>query len=56
MVKAKLISGTIFILAGQLVALLIWWIYDLNYFKQMIVGSLIAFLISYKGKKKDNVA
>ncbi len=51
MKKAKLIACFICLLAGQIVALLIWLIFDYNCFKGIMIGSLFAFLISYKAKK-----
>jgi hypothetical protein len=50
----KIVSGIIFILAGQLIALLIWLIFKENSFTHLAVASVAGFLISYKGK--NNVA
>lgn len=50
-VKAKLIHGFIGILVGQVIAVLIWWIFDFNCFKGIFMGSLFAFLIIRYGNK-----
>lgn len=56
--KTKILSGLIFIGVGQLVALLIWLVFNQSYFVPLIIGSTAGFIVSYKGKKtsKTNVS
>lgn len=54
--KTKIISATIFIIVGQIVALIIWKYFNENYFVPMLIASTVGFLAGYRGKKKNNVA
>lgn len=54
--KNKIISAAIFIVVGQLVALIIWLIFKENYYIPMLIASTVGFLAGYKGKKNTNVA
>jgi hypothetical protein len=49
--KRKIIAGFIFLLAGQIVALLIWLLFKENYFIPLLIGSVVGFLAGYKAKK-----
>jgi len=51
MINTKIISGIIFIVIGQVIALIIWVFFNQNYFIPLIIASTTAFLISYRGKK-----
>ncbi len=50
--KTKIISATIFILVGQIVALIIWKFFNENYFIHMLTASTVGFLAGYRGGKK----
>jgi len=49
--KKAILSALIFILAGQLVALIVWLIFSENYFIILLFSSLVGFVLSYKFKK-----
>lgn len=50
--KALFYSAFISIIIGQIVALLIWYIFNENYFVALFFGSIIGFLFGYRGLKK----
>lgn len=47
-----LFSLFISILVGQLVAFIIWYCFNENYFIALLFGSIVGFLFGYKGLKK----
>jgi hypothetical protein len=50
--KALFYSALIFIGVSQLFALLIWYVFDKDYFIPLLIGSIVGFLFSYRGVKK----
>ncbi len=55
MMKRKIISGIIFIIVGQIIALMIWKFFNENYFIPVLVGSIVAFLAGYKENKESKI-
>jgi fatty acid desaturase len=50
--KALMYSALIFILIGQIVALIYWYFFKDNYFLILLFGSIVGFLFGYRGLKK----
>ena len=51
--KRKYFSLLLSIVIGQIIAIIIWFIFKEEYFIGLLFGSIVGFLVSYK---KDNVA
>jgi len=45
-------SALIFILTGQLIALIIWYFFKENHFLAIFLSSIVGFLFGYRGLKK----
>lgn len=52
--KALIYSLLIFIVTNQVVALTIWYLFDLNYFLALLFVSLVGFLFANKVLKKKH--
>lgn len=51
--KQKIIGLVIFIILGQLMALVAWYFLEMNLFVPMAIGSVVGFLAGYKVKKNQ---
>jgi len=50
--KAFIYTLLVFIIISQVVALIIWYIFDRNDFLTLLIASLAGFLFGYKGLMK----
>lgn len=52
--KRKIYAYILSIVIGQIIALLIWFLFKENYFIPLFIGSIFAIVFGYKGNKKNN--
>lgn len=50
--KKNLLALAIFICSGQIVALVFWFIFKENFIVPMLIGSVVAYYVSYKSEKE----
>ncbi len=46
--KRKIIAGLIFVFVGQIISLIIWFLFKENYFIPLLIGSTVGFIAGYK--------
>ncbi|RXQ87858.1 hypothetical protein EO244_15985 [Ancylomarina salipaludis] len=52
--KAFIYGLLIFIIISQVVALIIWFLFDRNNFVELLFALIVAFLVGYRGLKKKS--
>ncbi len=50
--KAFIYGLLLFIIISQVVALIIWFVFDKNMFVALFIGNIAAFVFGYRGLKK----
>jgi len=52
--KAFIYALLLFIITSQIVALIVWYLFDRNNFLSLLIGNTAAFLVGYRGLKKKS--
>jgi|AntDeeMinimDraft_4_1070355.scaffolds.fasta_scaffold80550_2 hypothetical protein len=53
--KNKVLAFSLSIVIGQIIALLIWLLFDRDLFIAMAVGSTVGFIVGYKTPENKNI-